>query len=111
MILSDPRERIVPEVNNWILKSCDFNKDIEFEGDIGQMLDPNIQIKYAGKAFRLYVKNLEDKFVLRGERTMKIDKPVFTFFNESLLQPYHLIHSKIEEIIEIKMQEFFDKIK
>ena len=111
LILSDPRERIVPEVNNWILKSCDFNKDIEFEGDIGQMLDPNIQIKYAGKAFRLYVKNLEDKLVLRGERTMKIDKPIFTFFNDSLLQPYHLIHSKIEEIIEIKMQQFFDKIK
>ena len=111
LILSDPRERIVPDVNNWILKSCDFNKDVEFEGDLGQILDPNIQIKHAGKAFRLYVKNLEDKFVIRGERTMKIDKPVFTFLNESLLQPYHLFHSKLEEIIEIKMQEFVNKIK
>ena len=111
LILSDPRERIVPAVNNWILKSCDFNKDVEFEGDIGQILDPNIQIKYAGKALRLYVKSMEDKFVIRGERTMKIDKPVFTFLNESILQPYHLIQSKIEEILEIKMQEFLDKIK
>jgi hypothetical protein len=111
LILSDPKERIVPDVNNWILKSCDFNKDVEFEGDIGQILDPNIQIKYAGKVFRLYVKNMEDKFLIRGERTMKIDKPVFTFFNESILQPYHLIQSKIEEIIEIKMQELFYKIK
>jgi len=30
-ILSDPRERIVPSVDTWILKSCDFNKDIEIK--------------------------------------------------------------------------------
>ena len=30
-ILSDPRERIVPSIDNWILKSCDFNKDVEID--------------------------------------------------------------------------------
>ena len=32
-------------------------------------MDLNIQVKHAGKAFRLYVKNLEDRFVLREERS------------------------------------------
>ena len=50
--------------------------------EIGQLLDLNIQIKHAGKAFRLYVKNLEDRFVLRGERTMKVNQPVTTFLND-----------------------------
>lgn len=110
-ILNDPRERIVPDINDWVLKACDFNKDIEYVGDIGQILDPNIQIKYAGKAFRLYVKNMEAKFVIRGEQTMKIDKPVFPFFNHDILHPYHLIQTKIEEIVDRKFQELLDKIK
>jgi len=110
-LLNDPRERIVPDVNNWVLKSCDFNKDMEYEGDIGQLLDVNIQLKYAGKAFRLYVKALDDKFIIRKERTMKVDKPVFTFFNDDILQPYHLIQSKIEEVVDRKFQELFNKIK
>ena len=63
-ILLDPQERIVPSIEKWILKYCDFNKDIEDVADEnGQLMGLNIQIKYAGKAFRLYVKNLEDRFV------------------------------------------------
>jgi hypothetical protein len=71
-ILHDPRERIVPQVDNWILKYCNFNKDIELDDEkIGQLMGLNIQIKNAGEAFRLYVKNLENKFALRGEKVMK----------------------------------------
>ena len=110
-ILNDPRERIIPDVNNWVLKACDFNKDMEYIGDIGQIPDPNIQIKYAGKAFRLYVKDLDDKFAIRKERTMRIDKPVSTFFNDDILQPYHLLQTKVEEIVDRKFQELLDKIK
>ncbi|MGZ5501840.1 MAG: hypothetical protein ACXWEW_11885 [Nitrososphaeraceae archaeon] len=60
LILSDPRERIVPTIDTWILKSCDFNKDVEIE-NIGQLMNLNIQVKHAGKAFRLYIKILEDR--------------------------------------------------
>ena len=42
---------------------------------------------------------------------MKIDQTISTLMNDSILHPYHLIQSKIEEILEIKMQEFLDKIK
>ena len=61
-------------------------------------MDLNIQIKHAGKAFRLYVKNLEDRFVLRGERTMKVNQPITTFMNDSILNPFHLIDSKFNEL-------------
>jgi len=112
-ILSDPREKIVPSIDNWILKSCDFNKDVEIE-EIGQLMDLNIQIKHAGKAFRLYVKNLEDRFVLRGERTMKVNQPITTFINESILSPIHLIDNRINEfvnIIEKRLDEVLTEVK
>ena len=43
-------------------------------------MDLNIQVKYAGEAFRLYVKNLEDRFVLRGEKAMKVNQPITIFY-------------------------------
>ena len=98
-ILMDPRERIVPSVDLWILKYCDFNKDVEFDDKkIGQLMDLNIQIKYAGKTFRLYVKNLEDRFVLRGEKVLKVDKPITTFLNDSIQHPFNLINNKLNEL-------------
>jgi len=108
-ILSDPRERIVPPIDNWILKSCDFNKDVEIEDkDIGQLMDLNIQVKHAGKAFRLYVKNLEDKFVLRGERTMKVNQPITTLLNDAILNPFHLIENKFTELYDIMGKNYLD---
>ncbi|MGE5635217.1 MAG: hypothetical protein ACM3VV_08285 [Deltaproteobacteria bacterium] len=98
-ILNDPRERIVPPVDNWTLKYCDFNKDVEIEDkDFGQLMDLNIQIKHAGKAFRLYVKNLDNRSALRGERVMKVNQPVTTFINDSIVYPNHLIYNKIDEL-------------
>lgn len=98
IILNDIRERIVPPVDKWILKYCDFNKDIELDDkNIGQFMDLNIQIKYAGEAFRLYVKNLEDRFALRGEKVIKVNQSITSFLNDSILSPLHLIDSKLNE--------------
>ena len=112
-ILSDPRERIIPSIETWILKYCDFNKDVDVESkNIGQLMDLNIQIKYAGKSFRLYVKNLQDKFVLREERTMKVDQTVSPFMNDSILNPFHLMEDKLNEVINIfekKLNEVINK--
>ena len=101
-IINDPSERIVPPVDKWILKYCDFNKDIKLDDKIiGQLMDLNIQIKYAGEAFRLYVKNLEERFVLRGEKVMKVNQPITTFMNDSILTPLHLIDNRINEFVDI----------
>ena len=61
----------------------------------------NIQIKYAGESFRLYVKNLEDRFVLRGEKVMKVNKSITTFLDDAILNPLHLIDTKFNEFINI----------
>lgn len=107
IILSDPRERIVPPVDKWILKYCDFNKDIELD-NIGQLMNLNIQVKHMGEAFRLYIKNLEDKFALRGEKIMKINKPITTFLNEAIQNPLHLINSKFNELYNIVEKKLTD---
>ena len=74
----------------------------------------NIQIKYAGEAFRLYVKNLEERFVLRGEKVIKVNKPISTFMNDAILSPFHLINSKVNELINIvdkKLAEISNNIE
>ena len=55
IILSDPRERIVPPIDNWILKYCDFNKDIESDDkSVGQLMIIEYSNKVYGRTFRLY---------------------------------------------------------
>ena len=69
----------------------------------------NIQIKHAGKAFRLYVKNLEDRFVLTEERIVKVNQPITTFMNDSIQSPFHLIDNRINEFVNI-IEKRLDKV-
>ncbi len=109
-ILRDPWERITPSIDKWTLKYCDFNKDVELDDkSIGQLMDLNIQIKYAGEAFRLYVKNLEDRFALRGEQIEKVNQPITTFLHDSIQSPLHLINSGLSKVINI-VEKRFDEI-
>ena len=39
--------------------------------------------------------------MLREERTTKVDQPITTFMNDSILHPYHLIQTKLDEIVNI----------
>lgn|GEM_PF-609570 len=74
-IVSDPHEREVPHVNEWVLKLCDLNKDVEIT-DKCQIVFPDLQLKYAGRVFRIYVKSLGDRAVARVEESLKIDLPL-----------------------------------
>ena len=62
-------------------------------------MDLNIQIKHIDKAFRLYVKNLDDRFELRGEKATKVNLPITTFLDNTILNPLHLIESKFNEFV------------
>jgi hypothetical protein len=105
-ILHDPRERIVPPVDKWILKYCDFNKDIDIEGKkIGQLMGLNIQVKHMGEAFRLYIKNLGDIFALREEKLLKVNKPITSFINDSVLNPLYMIDTKFNEFTKLLQKE------
>lgn len=70
--LDDPKERGVPSESRWVLKACDLNKDIEIN-DKMQITLPDIQLKYADRVFRLYVKALGEKAICRGEESLTVN--------------------------------------
>jgi hypothetical protein len=70
--LDDIRERGVPSESQWVLKACDLNKDIEIN-DKMQITLPDIQLKYVGRVFRLYVKALGEKAICRGEESLTVN--------------------------------------
>jgi hypothetical protein len=74
-MVSDPHEREVPQVNDWVLKLCDVNKDVEIT-DKCQIVLPDLQLRYVGKVFRIYVKSLNDRAVARVEESMNMDLPL-----------------------------------
>jgi hypothetical protein len=71
-MVSDPHEREVPQINDWVLKSCDLNKDVEVT-DKCQIVCPDLQLKYAGRVFRIYVKSLSDRAVARVEESLNVN--------------------------------------
>jgi hypothetical protein len=73
--VSDPHERIVPPITEWILTGCDINKDITVT-DMLQLSAINIQLKDADRVFRLYIKSLGDKAVYRVEESVKMRSPL-----------------------------------
>ena len=66
--LRDQNEHIVPVITKWRLVGCDINKDVEIS-DFMQVTLPAIQLKDAGKVFRLYVKPSGDRALHRVEES------------------------------------------
>ena len=78
--ISDPRGRIIPPITHWILKQCDFNKDIPIT-DEDQVTLPDIQLRRTFHVFRLYVKNLDGKAYYRCEDSRVVNQPLVPFLN------------------------------
>ncbi|MGC1930988.1 MAG: hypothetical protein WA667_18620, partial [Candidatus Nitrosopolaris sp.] len=70
-LVTDPHERIVPPITEWVLTGCDINKDITVS-DMLQLTAINTQLKDANRVFRLYIKSLGDKAVYRVEESVKM---------------------------------------
>ena len=62
-------------------------------------MGPNIQLKYANRVFRFYIKSLGEKAVGRIEESVKFQVPLFEALN-SIRNPYKEL--KEELIAEIK---------
>jgi hypothetical protein len=73
--VTDPHERIVPPVTEWILTAWDINKDIPVTHML-QLSAPNMQLKEANRVFRLYIKSLGDKAVYRVEESVKMHSSI-----------------------------------
>jgi hypothetical protein len=83
--LSDPRERLVPDINFWILKECDVNVDIRLN-DLGQVTLQDIQLSTMGRIFKAYVKILESTAVCRLEETISPNSPLLVAL-DSIIHP------------------------
>ena len=60
---------VIPPILDWQLLNCDFNKDIEIDSKCQVTLPAHIQMKEAGKVFRLYVKPINDRVFYRIEES------------------------------------------
>lgn len=95
---SDPHGRIVPNITEWILKQCDFNKDIPVTDKL-QVTLPDIQLKTAFETFRIYVKTLAGQAYGRVEASLKINE-LLTPFLESNIHPAGEILSRLNSLIK-----------
>lgn len=101
--LDDPRERIVPHINDWTLKQCDINVDIELT-DLGQITLPDIQISTFSRVFRAYVKIIESNAFYRLEETLALDSPLLKAF-DSIVHPNRELEKLVNKLIDtIRLQ-------
>ncbi len=105
--VSDIRERGIPLITEWILKECDLNKDIEIN-EKAQLYLPNIQLKYAGQVFRMYIKSLHDRSVCRVEVSLTLGSPLVQVL-DSIILPTKAINDLTEEVRQLK-QMFYSKL-
>jgi predicted transcriptional regulator len=68
-IFSHSRREIVPSIRDWILQGFDINKDMEID-TMCQLTIPDIQLKELNQVFRMYVKVINGKSMLRIEESV-----------------------------------------
>ena len=95
--LHDLRETVVPSIMEWRLLQCDINRDVELTTK-AQITLPDIQLKYADRVFRLYVKSLHDKAVYRAEELLNL-KQLLPEALDCILNPYKSLHEKLDLLL------------
>ena len=95
-LFGDVKESIIPPVIEWILIQCDVNKDIEID-EKAQITLPDIQLKYADRVFREYVKIMQGKAYCRVEESLKLNK-VLPEALDNIRHPFTSIESKIDSL-------------
>jgi hypothetical protein len=95
--LADPRERMVPPIVDWRLIQCDVNKDVEIT-DKMQLTLPDIQLMYAWRVFRAYVKLMGEKAVCRGEESLSLKNLSLTDAFDYIRSPNKNLEKQLQEI-------------
>jgi hypothetical protein len=97
-LLTDVRELVVPPITEWTLIQCDVNKDVEINVKC-QLTLPDIQLKYADRVFREYVKIIHGKAYYRVEESVKLNK-VLPEALANIRQPFISVERKIDNWME-----------
>lgn len=105
VVLGDIRETYTAHIDSWMLKGCDLNKDIQLNDDFCQITIPDLQLKYAGNVFRVYVKNIQDKTVLRSEASLSPNKTIGNFLQEQFITPHQRLENIEKMLLEIIEQK------
>ena len=69
VLLSDKKEKLVPDITEWYLTELDINKDIEVSPSL-HFTAPKIQIKHLNDLFRIYIKSIGEHTACRVEKSM-----------------------------------------
>lgn len=88
-LLNDRHERIVPDISEWAVTECDFNKDIKIS-DYFHMTALNIRIKHLDHLLGIYLKTMRQDTVLRIEESKHPDKRLTEFITDTLNPIAHI---------------------
>jgi hypothetical protein len=102
--LGDLREHVVSPIIYWRLIQCDVNKDIEIN-DKMQLSLPSIQLRYAGRVFRTYVKLLGERALCRVEESLKVDLPLTDALDYIIRNPNKELEKKVDYLIKLAEQD------
>ena len=94
--INDRKEIGVPHIMEWVLKTCDLNRDVKVS-DKAQITLPDIQLKYVDRVFRLYIKSLQGRAVGRAEEGVKLDLPLVEALDD-IRHPYKSIEYTLNEM-------------
>lgn len=107
-LLHDIRERIVPDISEWKVTECDFNKDIKIS-DYFHITALKVRIKHLDHLLGLYVKAMGQDTVLRVEETKRPKMRVADFITD-IFNPTERLHSELLDQGR-KINEIYDIIK
>jgi hypothetical protein len=95
-LIGDVKELIIPPVTEWRLIQCDVNKDVEID-EKAQITLPDIQLKYADRVFREYVKVIQGKAYYRMEESLKLNE-LLPAALDKIRFPYVSLEKRIENL-------------
>jgi hypothetical protein len=93
-LLNDRHERIVPDISEWEVVECDFNKDIKIS-DFLHMNALKIRIKHLDHLLGIYVKAVGQDTVFRVEET-KHPRVRITDFITGIFNPMDSVQKELQ---------------
>jgi hypothetical protein len=106
-LLNDRHERIVPDISEWEVIECDFNKDIKIS-DYFHITALKVRIKHLDRLLGLYVKAMGQDTVLRLEETKHPKMRVADFITD-IFNPMERVQAELLDQGR-KISEIYDMI-
>lgn len=97
-IVSDPHERLVPNVLTWHLTQCDIDKDI-IVSDWFQVTALKVQLSHLDHLFRLYIRSMGKDTVCRVEEAVNPNRPCIEAINE-IFNPNERTNKLLIELVQ-----------